>query len=140
MIEASIRAKLSTNRSCLLFWILGLMLSGSSRQCTGFIARSPLSVRRAIPEHFSPCVTRRNTNPHERKRDFWRKFFGRDRKKPKRLSRSSSYLATMDKRRGYHRKSLGGLAQVANNTHISIMSPERVAGAIVGKISSTAFK
>jgi len=55
-------------------------------------------------------------------------------------TRTSPYLISMDKQRGYHRKTLGGVAQIVNNTEVNFMSPPQLAGAIVGKLSSKAFK
>lgn len=55
-------------------------------------------------------------------------------------TRTSPYLISMDKQRGYHRKTLGGVAQIVNNTEVNVMSPPQFAGAIVGKLSSKAFK
>lgn len=74
------------------------------------------------------------------KRSFPKTFRNLLLRRPKPTARTSSYLVTMDKRRGYHRKTLGGLAQVVNNTDVNIMSPPEVASAIVGIFSSEAFK
>ena len=150
MIPLSKKTQNLSSKSCII-WFLGLILCNTSRHCAGFIAERPLNVRLSCPGHLSTTSIRRKISfEGDNKRtilcaqkgvkwDLWAKIFRRERKK-KLTSRTSSYLATLDKRRGYHRKSLGGIAQIVNNTDINVLNPEKVAGAIVGRISSAAFK
>lgn len=143
-----------SNRSSLRIWVcfVGLILCIPTI-CSGFLAGAPPTVRLACKENVSPygrfgrssntrACDRTTLNAQKRRRlDFWRRKFWRRGKDADKCSRTSSYLITLDKRRGYHRKTWGGLAQVANNsTDINVLSPEKVAGAIVGRFSSTAFK
>lgn len=55
--------------------------------------------------------------------------------------RTSPYLKTLDKRRGYHRDSLGGRIKRGKgvNGAESSVSPEKVAEATLGKFASQAF-
>jgi hypothetical protein len=78
----------------------------------------------------------------EKEGGFWPiKFFRREKKPDDKYvpSRTARYLVTMDKQRGYHRKAMGPIAKVVNNTDVKFMSSDKVAGAL-GKLSSQAFK
>jgi hypothetical protein len=134
-------------RSCNAVWALGLLLflCNLSILCTAFLVRSPSLT---VPGRDS-CLTPvrkggRCVLPplHSKKgSDFWPiQLFRREKKQDdKYASRTSSYLVTMDKQRGYHRKPNGPLAKVVNNTDVKFMSTDKVAGAL-GKLSSQAFK
>ncbi|CAB9507138.1 Electroneutral sodium bicarbonate exchanger 1 [Seminavis robusta] len=131
------------SRPCDSFWSIGLLLFNLSVVCTGFLVNSPLShpCLNAFPSQGQTRAAsdRRCNLPPLNSKGLrkWNLLPGRIfRKRPK---RTSSYLISLDKQRGYHRKPLGPLAQIVNNTDVNL-SPDKVAGALVGKLSSEAFK
>jgi hypothetical protein len=134
-------------RSCNAFGALGLLLLLCNLPilCTAFLVRSPSLTVPGQDSCLSPVKNEgRCVLPplHSKKgSDFWPiKLFRREKKQDDKYasSRTSSYLVTMDKQRGYHRKPNGPLA-VVNNTDVKFMSADKMAGAL-GKLSSQAFK
>ena len=99
----------------------------------------------------NPCGLRRSTGfqrsyrkpilrAEKEKSSLWKKtkrIFTRD-PDAHRYARTTPYLETLDKRRGYHRDPLGEVIKKNGNGEKPI-SPERVAEATVGKIASQAF-
>ena len=152
-----------STRCCSKFvWKIAVVLCQISTLSSGFLTTSPVPAYRqqtAIPPVRQPndcgmALDVRNHNSWCRhrlytttpllmttKEGMWPLRLLKRKKTSSRISpaRTSSYLATMDKRRGYRRKSLGGIAQLVNNTDV-VMTPPEVATAIVGMFSSQAFK
>ena len=118
----------------------GLLLARDSRTPLSFSCRRCLSILPPLLLAAAGGDPTKNSVPPKTFPKTFGNLLRRKKKMKQPSTRTSSYLITMDKRRGYHRKTLGGLAQVVNNTDVNIMSPPEVASAIVGRFSSEAFK
>ena len=134
--------------SCDALWLLGrlLLLCSLSQLCNGFLVKAPSLTVPGRDSCLAParfggrCVLLPLHS--EKGSGIWPiTFFRRPKKEEDKYTpaRSASYLITMDKQRGYHRKAIGPIAKVVNNTEVKFTSSEKVAGAL-GKLSSKAFK